>query len=248
MNTDTAIRRAQVYRFLADAFLYPAENWSEDLPLVANIVRDLNFGVWDGSTSLTTSLDFGILDLPALQAWHRRAFGLTGSLCYETECGLPHEFRQSQEMADIAGFYRAFGFNVGGKVRERPDLLSAELEFMHILALKEAYAAEKGVAEHVEICVDAQCKFLQEHLGQWIGLFAESLARSAEEGPAPSTSSGQALSAVEGPYLSLARFAAAFVEADAKRFGVTVERRSLAGVKPTPLAPELSCETCPVVE
>ena len=223
MNTDIAVRRAQVYRFLADAFLYPAENWSEDLPLVADIVHDLNFGILD--------LEFGVIDLPALQAGHRRAFGLTGSQCYETECGLPHEFRQSQEMADIAGFYRAFGFNIGGKVRERPDHISAELEFMHVLALKEAYAAENGVAERVEICVDAQCKFLQEHLGQWISLFAESLAHSAEG----------------LPYLSLARFADAFVEADAKRFGVTLERRSLAGVKPTPLAPDLSCEDCPVV-
>jgi DMSO reductase family type II enzyme chaperone len=224
MNTDTVIRRAQVYRFLTDAFLYPRENWLDDLPLVAEILRGLN----------GPSLDFELwsLDLNALQAEHRRVFGLTGSQCYETECGLPHEFRQSQEMADIAGFYRAFGFNIGGKVRERPDHISAELEFMHILTLKEAYAAEKGVAERVEICVEAQRKFLQEHLGQWLGLLAESLARSAEE----------------GPYLSLARFAAAFVEADAKRFGVTVERRSLAGVKPTPLAPELSCEACPIAE
>jgi DMSO reductase family type II enzyme chaperone len=225
MNTDTAIRRAQIYRFLADAFLYPTENWLEDLPLLGDILRELN---------ISESLDSGFwsLELPALQAEHRRVFGLTGSQCYETELGLPHEFRQSQEMADIAGFYRAFGFNIGGKVRERPDHVSAELEFMHILALKEAYAAENGVAAHVEICVDAQCKFLREHLGQWISLFAESLARSAEE----------------VPYLSLARFAAAFVEADAKRFGVTVERRSLAGVKPTPLAPELSCEACPIAE
>ena len=223
MNTDTAIRRAQVYRFLADAFLYPAENWSEDLPLVADIVHDFNLGVWD--------LELGIFDLPALQAEHRRAFGLTGSLCYETECGLPHEFRQSQEMADIAGFYRAFGFNIGGKVRERPDHVSAELEFMHILALKEAYAAENGVAEHVEICVEAQRKFLQEHLGQWVGLFAESLKQSA----------------TDGPFVALARFGSTLVLADAGRLGVTVEQRPLAGIKPTPLAPEISCEACPVV-
>ena len=232
MNTDTTIRRSQVYRFLADAFLYPSENWLEDLPLLADILRDLNFGVW--------SLEFGVWDLPALQAAHRHAFGLVGSLCYETELGLPHEYRQSQEMADIAGFYRAFGFNVGGQVRERPDHISAELEFMHVLALKEAYAADRDVLEHVEICIDAQRKFLQEHLGKWVGLFAESLARSAEE--------GLALSTVEGPYVKLARFAADFVEADAKRFGVAVERRSLAGVKPTPLAPEMSCEACPIVE
>ena len=217
MNTDTAIRRAQIYRFLADAFLYPTENWLEDLPLLGDILRELN---------ISESLDSGFwsLELPALQAEHRRVFGLTGSQCYETELGLPHEFRQSQEMADIAGFYRAFGFNIGGKVRERPDHVSAELEFMHILALKEAYAAENGVAEHVEICVEAQRKFLQEHLGQWVGLFAESLKQSA----------------TDGPFVALARFGSTLVLADAGRLGVTVEQRPLAGIKPTPLAPEIS--------
>ncbi|MBI3244687.1 MAG: molecular chaperone TorD family protein [Chloroflexi bacterium] len=236
MNTEIAIRRAQVYRFLADVFLYPTENWLEDLPLLADIVRDLNapaleVGRLDCGGDFGI-LDFGIWDFPALQAEHRRAFGLTGSLCYETEVGLPHEFRQSQEMADIAGFYRAFGFNLGGKVRERPDHLSAELEFMHILALKEAYAAERDVLEHVEICIDAQSKFLQEHLGQWIGLFADSLKQSA----------------TGGPFVALARFASTFVLADAKRLGVTVEQRPLAGIKPTPLVPEISCEACPVTE
>jgi len=204
MNTDTAIRRAQIYRFLADAFLYPTENWLEDLPLLGDILRELN---------ISESLDSGFwsLELPALQAEHRRVFGLTGSQCYETELGLPHEFRQSQEMADIAGFYRAFGFNIGGKVRERPDHLSAELEFMHILALKEAYAAENGVAEHVEICVEAQRKFLQEHLGQWVGLFAESLKQSA----------------TDGPFVALARFGSTLVLADAGRLGVTAASVSL---------------------
>jgi DMSO reductase family type II enzyme chaperone len=238
MNTDTAIRRAQVYRFLADAFLYPTENWLEDTPALEVILHDLDtdgsrlrppdFGLWTSDLRPPASN----LQLPDLQAAHRRAFGLVGSLCYETELGLPHEYRQSQEMADIAGFYRAFGFNVGGKVRERPDHISAELEFMHVLALKEAFAAESGIVEHIEVCADAQRKFLKEHLGKWVGLFAESLARSAEA----------------GLYVSLARFAAAFVLADAERLGATVERRPLAGVKPTPLAPEMSCEACPLVE
>jgi hypothetical protein len=110
---------------------------------------------------------------------------------------------------------------------------------MHILALKEARAAQNGVPEHVEICVQAQRKFLQEHLGQWIGLFAEALKRSTTAGPV--------LSSVEGPFVALARFTSAFVLADAGRLGVTVDQRSLTGVKPTPLAPEISCETCPAV-
>ncbi len=37
MNTHTAFRRAQVYNFLAHAFLYPQDNWTEDVPLVQHI-------------------------------------------------------------------------------------------------------------------------------------------------------------------------------------------------------------------
>lgn len=223
-NIDLAIRRAQVYRFLADVFLHPSEHcWTDDAPLIAGIARALF-----PTESWNLETDTWDHTLGDLQSEHRRVFGLTGSLCYETEFGLPNEFRMSQELADIAGFYRAFGFNVGGTVRERPDHIAAELEFMYVLALKEAYAAETGVAEHVEICVDAQRKFLQEHLGRWIGPLAESLARSAEQ----------------GSYVAAARFAAAFVKADAASHGAALEERGLAGVKPTPLGPELMCEGC----
>jgi DMSO reductase family type II enzyme chaperone len=214
------IRRAQVYGFLADAFLYPADNWTDDWPVLAEIMRELG--------GAHAELDVEPVGLAELQAIHRRTFGLTGSLCYETECGLPHEFRQSQEMADITGFYRAFGFDLGGVTRERPDHLAAELEFMHVLALKEAYAFNGGNAEHVEICIDAQRKFLKDHLGRWVSLFAQALAQTA----------GLA------PYVALAQFTAAFVEADAKRLGVELEPRTLAAVKPTPLGPPMSCGGC----
>jgi len=222
-----AFRRAQVYQFLAGAFLYPQENWLEDLPILAGILVELD--MLKGWVFGHASQDFS---LPALQSEHRRTFGLTGSQCYETEFGLPHEFRQSQELADIAGFYQAFGFKVGGAVRERPDHLAVELEFMYVLALKEAYAVVNGLHEQVEICHDAQGKFLRDHLGRWIGLFAESLAQST-----PS-----------GPYLVLAQFAATFVNADAKLLGLHLEKPQLVGIGPTPLGPDLSCEDCLVPE
>ena len=223
MNAETAIRRAQVYRFLADALHYPSDDWTQDAPLVANILCELNV--------LVPAVGQWTLDVERLQAEHRRAFGLSGSLCYETEYGLPHEYRLSQELADIAGFYRAFGFENGGTVRERPDHVGAELEFMYALALKEAYALTSHRREQAETCADAQRKFLQDHLALWIGLFAESLAQNA----------------TEGPYVALARFAAAFVKADAERLGVTPEQRNPLALLPTPLGPELSCDDCPVV-
>jgi DMSO reductase family type II enzyme chaperone len=170
--------------------------------------------------------------LPQLQTAHRHAFGLTGSLCYETEYGLPHEFRQSQEMADLSGFYRAFGFTLGGPIHERPDHLSVELEFMHLLALKEAYAANQDMTEQVEICVEAQRKFLQEHLGRWIDLFAHSLT----------------LNAGDSVYSTLARFAADFIKADAAWLGVQPEPPQMGEVKHTPFDPDFSCATCLAAE
>ena len=222
MNKENAIRRAQVYGFLAEAFLYPRENWTEDGAIVTEIVRALGW--------LNVKPAIVIVPLTKLQTAHRRTFGTAGSMSYETEYGLPHEYRQSQEMADIAGFYRAFGFNLGGEVRERPDHVAVELEFMHILALKEAYAFETNISEHVEICAEAQGKFLQAHLGRWVNLFAQSVAHNAPD----------------SLYVPLAQFTADFVQVDADRLGVTLDQPDLADVQHTPFDPDFSCADCAV--
>ncbi len=232
MEINHIVQRAQLYCFLADAFVYPGDNWLEDLPALHPILGE------NGLESPPPST-FN-LDLDDLQQKHLQAFGLTGSLCYETECGLPNEFRQSQEMADIAGFYNAFGFRVGGALRERPDHLATQLEFLYVLSLKEAYAAEEGHAEHVEVCVEARRSFLRDHLGRWIGLFAEGVTRA----------SASALDSDEGanPYVWLARQAADFVLADARSLGVTPEALQLRQTAPTPIPVDLNCAGCPVAE
>jgi DMSO reductase family type II enzyme chaperone len=225
MTTDLSIRRAQLYRFLAEAFLYPTENWVEEVPDLLPILTDLGLGAYP-----LPSFNF---QLSGLQQEHLHTFGVTGSLCYETEYGLAGEFRQSQEMADIAGFYQAFGFKVGGKQRERPDHLATELEFLYLLTLKEAYAAEQGIEEHVEVCSQARQAFLKDHLGRWIGLVAQSLSKLAG-------GDGQS------PYVWLANLAVAFVEADAQSLGVTLSAPRLEEVQHTPLGPDLTCDSCPM--
>lgn len=230
MNTHIAFRRAQAYNFLAQAFLYPQDNWTEDAPLVAHILNEIDpQSVWN------LEFEREACDLELLQAEHRRVFGLAGSQCYETEIGSPHEYRQSQEMADLAGFYRAFGFDVGGAVRERHDHLAVELEFMYVLALKESYAAtleRENNPEHFEISVDAQKKFLSDHLGKWMELFAKSLAHFAET----------------GPYVVLAQFADEWIKADARRLGITLESRALDQIALTPFDPVESCAGCAIAD
>ena len=232
---DQTIQRAQVYYFLSHALLYPQENWPEDLPVLLERLEMLEIPIDQGVGDLPAGMA-----LDALQAQHREVFGLTGSLLYETELGMPHEFRQSQELADIAGFYRAFGFQAGGSRHERPDHLAAELEFMYLLALKEAYALENGLVEQAGICQQAQCAFLRDHLGRWVGLFNASLRQSSE------TRLG--VSANDSLYLDLAQLAQEFIASELQRLGLQLEEGSLPEMKPTPFNPDFSCAGCAAAE
>lgn len=123
--------------------------------------------------------------LSDLQAEHRRVFSNVITLdCppYETLFGNDHVFAQSQVMGDIAGFYRAFGLELSKDIHERLDHLSVEFEFMHFLAYKESYSRCHDGAEKTEIVVEAQKKFVKNHIGRWVPLFCRMLAKKADDG------------------------------------------------------------------
>jgi TorA maturation chaperone TorD len=117
----------------------------------------------------------------ALEAEYNRLFAHLGSAqCppYECEYGYENVFQKAQAMADIAGFYAAYGLEPASTETDRVDFLSTELEFMAYLALHEAHARAQHEISHLEICRDSQRKFLCDHLGRWAPLFAEILSRT----------------------------------------------------------------------
>src|SRR5262249_16104379 len=122
-----------------------------------------------------------------LRAEYDRIFGLV--LCrecppYETEYHPSAEtFLRAQQLADIAGFYRAFGLEPSRSRPERPDHIALELAFMAFLGRKGREAqsgAEK--AEEVRVCADAQRKFFRDHLAWWLPFFTTGLRHKAEHG------------------------------------------------------------------
>jgi TorA maturation chaperone TorD len=78
--------------------------------------------------------------------------------------------RGVQQIADAAGFYRAFGFQVSG---DRADHLAAQLEFAALLCVKEAFAHITHEDEGAEICRLARTAFLNEHLLPWLPAFCD---------------------------------------------------------------------------
>jgi len=150
------------------------------------------------------------LQLPATrrgQTWDA-VFGLVVSQeCppFETEY-LPSRdaFQRAQELADVAGFYQAFGLQPPPRCGLRPDHAALELEFVAFLLEKirtsassfapagnrggccraastpDRLAAEAAAAaadEHEKICRDALRSFMTDHVAWWIPTFARALEK-----------------------------------------------------------------------
>lgn len=117
--------------------------------------------------------------LEEIRKTHDLLFGhtLRGRVCpYETEYGAGVLFQQAQELADISGYYLAFGLRLPDGLPERPDHAACEIEFYQFLALKETYAMEGGEVEMLELTRKAGALFLRDHLGRFGRAFGARLA------------------------------------------------------------------------
>jgi DMSO reductase family type II enzyme chaperone len=182
------VERARVYRALASLFHFPSEGLVVDLrehqvPELRNALGRLQAD--ENLLEPVAQLAKRVVDVDPreLERSYERTFEAPGGL----RC-LPHETAHAAEkpveamlstfqLADIAGFYRAFGVEVAPGT-EHVDHIVAELEFMHLLAVKEAVAETDGSPERAEVCRDAARAFLRDHLSRWTGRFAARLEDS----------------------------------------------------------------------
>ncbi len=145
---------------------------------------------------------------------------------YEMEYGRTEIIRQASDLADLAGFYRAFGMEIAEEASGRPDHITAECEFMSALCLKEAYAQAQGDQENADICRDAERTFLRDHLARWLPAFVHHVEKAD----------------ADGLFGAFARFAGVFVEAECLLFDVHAGPSTLELRAPDPVADrEISC-------
>lgn len=232
-----ATARSRVYAFLARAFAEPdAETYAALQQSLADTEAALAAVDAAGSAAAIAAVraELAELDADGFAGAHRAAFGpLASGDCppYEGEYGHAHVFQKTHCLADNAGFIRAFGLAAAPGLAERLDHISVELEFLHVLAAKEAHALARDHGdERLEIVREATRKYLQNHLGRWVPGLAERLAAKAEC----------------GPYAALARLLAAFVVADARAAGVTPGEAELSLDSPDDDREPAACQQCSV--
>ena len=82
--------------------------------------------------------------------------------------------------AAVATLYEEGGFEVAEDLRELPDHVAVELEFLYLLLHEENAARANGDAEREAAARALRARFLEDHLGRWIAPFAGAVAAGAQ--------------------------------------------------------------------
>lgn len=183
--------------------------------------------------SCVTTLCFETRDasreiLAPLQAAYDSLFGHTvRGRCppYEMEYGQSEIIQRASELADLGGFYSAFGLELGGDVGDRPDSVCVECEFMSALCAKEAYGLGVDDVDLLFVVRKAQRDFLRDHLGHWL----PALARRVQDAKGHDF------------YDALAQFMSTFITSECRQYDVSVGPELLE-LRPADIEAETSIE------
>ena len=217
---DHALTRAVVYQALSLAFQTPTADRLNRLGarngfgVLVGALLTLNESA--DSKSLARSAarlaSLSVPRVPALTDSYWRLFGHTtrGLVCgCETEYGPDNGFHQPQQLADISGFYLAFGLRPLAAAEVRGDHIACECEFMDFLSRKEARlldsdALDEPSAATLDVTQQGARLFLRDHLGRFGRAFSTRVA--AEDG--------------DGYFGAFAGVLFALIEAECARVGI----------------------------
>lgn len=78
--------------------------------------------------------------------------------------------------------YAAAGLDFSENIKEAPDHIALELEFMYYLIFKEIEAIAQANTESAVAYMEKQNAFLARHLGRWVAQFAGNIQQHAATG------------------------------------------------------------------
>lgn len=176
--------RADLCRLLAACYYQPGPEFAEER--VFDSMRIAAAEVDAGMASLVEALAQGFETQPMdeLRIDYTRLFlNPAGPLAAPYESAWlagkdPMVF--DEVIQSVITSYRAGGYEVDENFRDLPDHVAAELEFLYTLIFREARAAASGNDEQRAEAVDLRRRFIEQHLGRWVGPFAEALRSGGE--------------------------------------------------------------------
>jgi TorA maturation chaperone TorD len=185
-HDDTGIHallaRAAMAQRLAACFRYPEPGSAGRLQSDLAELGARGDGCQDvASSAARLAAAAACVDDAGRQREYSRLFiGVDAIALHESAYG-PRRLTTAAELADVLGFYRAFGFDLSARSPETADHVGAELEFLAALLVKLAWALHAELEESRDVTADAAASFLETHLGRWMSALAQRLAEKAPD-------------------------------------------------------------------
>ena len=80
----------------------------------------------------------------------------------------------------VLDLYQEGGFDMSVEFREVPDHIAVELEFLYLLIYRENEAQRNGEPKALKVKAALRKRFLDAHLGRWIGPFTSTVIAGAQ--------------------------------------------------------------------
>lgn len=217
-KVEKLLASSHIYQFLSMCLFEPDERLVEFLNNkdYMNEVRDCMKESGNGELSVPFKSVLDEIKNTTLDTMYKEYLYLFGNATVAMDCppyemyfSGSHVYQQTQDLADISGFYKAFGLEVSKEddTTNRWDHIAVELEFLHFLTYKLAYAIENHGEKELESCAAGKKKFLNAHIGKWIQAFSKAVNKKAS---------------VEF-YKHVTKLANVFVHLEMKNLGVNAE-------------------------
>jgi putative dimethyl sulfoxide reductase chaperone len=194
----TAASRSRVYQLLGMAFSFPDAELFESIRdgTVAAALGAACSGLPYDVTALLADLSTVEGSPGDFESEYIRVFDVGAGAPPCPLYGGTYGGDRMEAMEDALRFYNFFHLHLSEKMRELPDHITTELEFLHYLTFREAEALQQEADP--SSLRRAQRDFLARHLCKWVPKMAAKLARQ-ETNPF---------------FPALVRFAAGFFAAD----------------------------------
>jgi nitrate reductase assembly molybdenum cofactor insertion protein NarJ len=198
-------RRALAFCLAARLTAWPDDALDHDASTLAGVLASEGDGLERRLAALASGATRERLESTYIELFEN---GAGRCPIHETEYGRMRGMAKGNELADLAGFYAAFGLTRadGPHAQVLGDHLAVELEFYGTLLARQAALLEAADAEGVGVVEAARRSFLQTHLGR----VAPAVASQPQVAGHPDY----------GPILGAAR---ALVDDECRHLGVTPE-------------------------
>ncbi len=182
-NPDEATARQDLCRFLSACYYEPAPEFAEEKLFDSIVIaaERLHPDLAAGARQLREA--FEAQDIQTLLVDYTRLFlGPIDALAKPygaswLPAAAPVEDNPPPAVLEL---YSEGGFDIDDAFQELPDHVAVELEFLYLLSFTQNQARQAGDSDALAASEQLQQRFLDEHLGAWIGPFSAAVQAGAE--------------------------------------------------------------------